>query len=128
MDPQGIPDRFPARPLALVVEDEPVILMETADLLEEAGYEVLEKTTADAALRHLVEFDKVDLLVTDVQVPGKLDGCALARRVAQHWPEIVIVVLSGATTPTAADLPAKARFVRKPFSARALRAALSLPA
>jgi len=102
--------------VALVAEDEFLLRMEAADTLADAGFTVLEVATADAALRYLEEKDGVDLLFTDVNMPGDLDGFDLAREVAARWPETLIVVCSGATRPEPGDLPAKARFIGKPYS------------
>ncbi|GJE67655.1 Sensor histidine kinase RcsC [Methylorubrum aminovorans] len=60
--------------------------MEAADTLADAGFKVLEVATADAALRYLQEKDGVDLLFTDVNMPGDLNGFDLAREVAARWP------------------------------------------
>ena len=108
--------KLPAAPpvVALVAEDEFLLRMEAADTLADAGYKVLEVASADAALRYLEEKDGVDLLFTDVNMPGDLNGFDLAREVATRWPEIVIVVCSGATQPGPGDLPSKARFIDKP--------------
>lgn len=103
---------------ALVVEDETVIRMETADLLTEAGFEVLEAWNAATALRQLERTAGIRLLVTDVQMPGDLDGFALARQASVRWPDLTIVVISGVAAPRAGDLPPGARFIPKPFSAR----------
>lgn len=106
------------RPLALVVEDETVIRMETADLLADAGFEVLEAWNVVTALRQFERRSGIDLLVTDVQMPGGRDGFTLAREVAARWPGVAIVVISGVSAPGPSDLPAGARFIPKPFSAR----------
>ncbi len=102
--------------VALVAEDEFLLRMEAADTLSDAGFTVLEVASADDALRFLEDKDGVDLLFTDVNMPGRLDGFGLAREVALRWPGITIIVCSGAAKPLPGDLPAKARFIDKPYS------------
>ena len=114
----------------LVVEDD----NEICDLLEQElrrlGYEILTADTAEAALdRHgRGEMPELDLLVSDVQLPG-IDGPALARRLETAQPGLVTLFISGATPSTLADvLPAGASPLLKPFDvdqlARAVAAAL----
>lgn len=108
-----------AAPHALVVDDNAVILLDSCMILEDAGYLTLDARTGDDALLLLQEYDgKVQLLFTDVRMPGKLDGFALAREVACRWPAIVIVVTSGEAVPQPGDLPDGATFIGKPFSAQ----------
>ncbi|AWN37695.1 response regulator [Methylobacterium radiodurans] len=102
--------------VALVAEDEALLRMEAADTLEEAGFKVLEVTSADAAMRHLEGTGGIDLLFTDVNMPGELNGLDLARAVADRWPAITIIVCSGATRPQPGELPPRARFIDKPYS------------
>ena len=106
-------------PIALVVDDDAAIRMVAVGFLEDAGYEALEAETGDRAVALLEQHHRaVQVLFTDVQMPGsQLDGFALARHTATHWPHIAIVVASGAATPGPDDLPAEATFLRKPFSA-----------
>lgn len=89
----------PARPIALVVDDEPLILLDTSDIVTDAGYQVVEATTADQALAYLETHAAFDLLVTDIQMPGTMDGIALARHVGERWPHVKILVVSGAVIP-----------------------------
>lgn len=106
------------RPFALVVDDDVLILMDACGILEEAGFRPLEAGDADSAERILVEYaDEIVLLFTDVQMPGKRDGFALARLTAERWPQIGILVASGWATPDAGSMPAGAVFTRKPFHA-----------
>ena len=107
-----------ADPIALVVDDEPLIRMDTADIIADAGYHVLEATTADEAFAFLEKYSSLQLLFTDVQTGGELDGFQLAWKVAERWPHIGIVVASGARVPTVEDFPSSATFIQKPFSAQ----------
>ena len=104
-------------PFALVVDDDPIILMHSCAILEDAGFRFFEADTGDDALVLLErEWSSITLLFTDVEMPGETDGFALARHVAEHWPEIEIVVASGHRRPEEGDMPAKATFISKPFS------------
>jgi len=106
-------------PFALVVDDDALIRMDAAAILEEAGFRVLEASTPEEAMSVLEQRgDSVQLLFTDVQMPpSELDGFHLAQKCAASWPEIGIIVASGQIEPKAEDLPEGAIFVRKPFSA-----------
>ena len=75
--------------VVLVVEDEPLVRMFAVDLLEDEGFTVLEAENADAALAVLRARLDVRVLFTDVDMPGTLNGFALARQAAAecpHWP------------------------------------------
>jgi two-component system, response regulator PdtaR len=99
----------------LVVEDEALIRIWAADLLEENGFSVLEAKDADAALKVLEFRPDVKLLFTDVvQMPGSLNGMELAREVHARWPHILLVITSGLERPTRAEIPDDGRFVAKP--------------
>ncbi|MCJ2086257.1 response regulator [Methylobacterium sp. E-005] len=109
----------PEPPFALVVDDEPLILMEAVSILEEAGFQMLEAAHAVQALRVLGQHHaRVKLLFSDVDMPGDMDGFALAREVARCWPLIAIVLASGRAKPGPGDLPEGATFISKPFSAQ----------
>jgi CheY-like chemotaxis protein len=104
----------------LVVEDEALIRLWAADLLEENGFSVLEAADADAALKLLETRPDVKLLFTDVQMPGSLNGMELAREVHARWPHILLVITSGRERLTRAEIPDDGRFVAKPYSAEEL--------
>lgn len=111
-------------PIALVVDDEPLILMDTTDIISEEGYSVIEARTADQAFEFLQKHSSLQLLFTDVQMPGVLDGFELARLVAERWPHICVIVASGAAKPGPEDIPENARFIAKPFSAELIHEVL----
>jgi two-component system, response regulator PdtaR len=104
----------------LVVEDEALIRLWVADILEENGFSVLEAKDANAALKVLESRPDVKLLFTDVQMPGSLNGMELAREVHARWPHILLVITSGRERPTRAEIPDDGRFVAKPYSGEEL--------
>jgi DNA-binding response OmpR family regulator len=113
------------RPLALVVDDDVLILMHASHILEEAGFRALEASSADAAEHLLVKYaGEIVLLFTDVQMPGDRDGFALARMTAERWPTIGIVVASGLANPEPGSMPDGAIFVSKPFHAELIHGRL----
>jgi two-component system, response regulator PdtaR len=113
-------DRVSCKTSILVVEDETLIRLWAADLLEENGFSVLEAKDAEAALRVLESRPDVKLVFTDVHMPGCLDGMDLAREVHARWPHILLVITSGRERPTPADIPDDGRFVAKPYDAEEL--------
>ena len=82
-------------------------------VLAEAGYTVVEAARADDALA-IMKSRSVDLLFTDVQMPGSMDGLELARHVRSHWPRVAVLIASGNSKPALTELPAGSRFLRKP--------------
>lgn len=99
---------------AVVAEDEPLHRMQTADLLDEAGFEVIEVSNAADALVHL-ERQRIDLLFTDVRMPGWMDELMLAHEVDRRWPHVRIVVCSGVKGLDRGALPSRAVFFDKPY-------------
>ncbi len=108
--------RFPPpRPVVLLVEDEPLLRMLGADVLEDAGFGVVAAGNADEALERLEDHPEVGVLFTDVRMPGSLDGIALARLVHDLRPDVRLVVASGHARLRSEDLPDNGRFVSKPY-------------
>lgn len=108
----------PDSPCALVVDDDAVILMDATQILEDAGFRVFEAMNVADALAVLDRHHRdIHLLFTDVHMPGDLDGFELARRTAERFPHVAIVVASGEAKPGPGDLPEGATFIAKPFSA-----------
>jgi CheY-like chemotaxis protein len=104
-------------PYALVVDDNPIILMDVTGILEDAGFRTYEADDGDAAIAMLPEYaHTIGLLFSDVDMPGDTNGFALARHVAENYPWIEIVIASGHVSPEANDMPAKATFISKPFN------------
>lgn len=107
-------------PAILVVEDEAIIRMMLVDELEDAGYFVLEAENADDAVCQLLQWPDLRLVVTDVRMPGSIDGIGLARWMKEHRPDVPIIITSGFSTPpdVGAINPAICRIVAKPYLPR----------
>jgi CheY-like chemotaxis protein len=103
------------RPTVLVVEDEILIRMMVSESLRQAGLDVFEASDADEALEVLSVAGDPDVLVTDVKMPGSLDGLELASRVREARPRVKVVITSGHAPARAADGLADA-FLTKPFA------------
>jgi two-component system, response regulator PdtaR len=104
-----------AKKSLLVVDDEPLLRTYVRELLEEAGYAVKEAANADDAIG-LLEDDGIIAVLTDIEMPGTLDGIDLAWMIRTRWPTLPVVVTSGKHLPKPADLPANTHIVTKPFS------------
>lgn len=106
-------------PYALVVDDDPLIMMDTTSILEDAGFRFYEAMDGDEAERILAaNSENIVLLFSDVDMPGETNGFALARHVAENWPAIEIVIASGHVLPKPGEMPEKATFISKPFNKR----------
>src|SRR5690348_15627646 len=99
----------------LVVEDEPIIRLGMVSSIEDAGFTVIEAANADEAIARLAQDDGVRVVVTDVDMPGSMDGIRLAHYVRNRWPPIRLLVISGKVGVVAAELPEGARFMSKPY-------------
>jgi len=99
----------------LVVEDEVLIRLDMVDCLEEAGFEVETAATAGQAIRILERRDDIQLILTDVDMPGTMDGLKLAAYVRDRWPPIKIIVTSGHVSVAPERIPAGGRFFSKPY-------------
>jgi two-component system, response regulator PdtaR len=109
------------KPVVLVVEDNPLIRLGAVDLVRSVGYEALQARGADEALRVLESRNDIDLVFTDVQMPGTMDGIELAHYILDRWPPIKLMVASGMLIPGEGDaaesrLPRGSLFFAKPYN------------
>jgi len=105
-------------PAVLVVEDEMLLRMRAVDIVEDAGYTPVEATNADDALAILESRSDIELLFTDIQMPGSIDGLKLAHAVHDRWPLIKIILVSGQLKLTDQDKPVDSRFFGKPLDVK----------
>ena len=101
----------------LLVEDEALIRMMLAGEFEDAGFAVHEAGCADEAVMLLEEGLEVALVVTDMRMPGQLDGLGLAAWLATHRPGLPVLIASGYVTPPKTEClnPAIAAVLPKPY-------------
>ena len=113
-----------SRQVVLIVEDEALIRMTAVDMIEEAGFEVLEATNADDAILLLEARRDITVVFTDIEMPGSMDGLRLAQAVRGRWPPIKIIATSGRCVVRDGDLPSGGRFLQKPYSSTQISSAL----
>ncbi len=109
----------------LVVEDDMLVQLELAGWLGALGLIVLTAANADSALALLGARSDIEFLLTDIQMPGSIDGIRLAHLVAERWPDIRILVMSGLYSTELSALPAGSRFFPKPIDHEKLWRALA---
>jgi DNA-binding response OmpR family regulator len=102
-------------PRVLLVEDEVLISMMIEDAMVARGFEVYTATNADDALQVLTEGPQVDVLFTDINIEGDMDGTALARRARELHPELAVLYASGSLKSIIDAVP-NSTFVPKPYA------------
>jgi CheY-like chemotaxis protein len=116
--PQPVPQDTPS---VLVVEDEALVRMTLVDVLDDAGFDVIEAVHADDALQVLQSTPGIQAVVTDVEMPrGSINGFELARRVRADRRDIGILIVSGRVAPKQKELPEGALFIGKPVDPETL--------
>lgn len=100
----------------LVVEDEPLLRMDMSDHLSDQGFHVFEAGDADQAIATLENNLDIRLIITDIDMPGSMDGLRLAEAVRDRWPPVKIIVVSGHRMVEITDLPDGSMFFSKPYS------------
>lgn len=103
----------------LLIEDDDMVRELMADALLMLDVKVIPCVNADKALEELESAVSVNLVLTDIRMPGRLDGLQLAKLVAERWPELPIIVTSGNRLEMDA-LPPHAFFLAKPWTLDAL--------
>jgi two-component system, response regulator PdtaR len=103
-------------PVVLVVEDDWLLKLLAVEIVEDAGFVAVEAANADEAVAILERRTDIALVFTDVDMPGSMDGLRLAHAVRDRWPPVKIIIVSGKTHLSEADLPSDTRFFSKPYS------------
>jgi CheY-like chemotaxis protein len=105
------------RPVVLIVEDDLLCRMSAAVMIGNAGCDVIEVGDADEAIAVLEARRDIQVVFTDIRMPGSMDGLKLARHVKDRWPPIKIIATSGHLSVLESDLPEGGVFLSKPYDA-----------
>jgi len=106
----------------LLVEDDPIVLDSTACLLADGGCDVRRACNAEEAMAFLEEGPPPAVLVTDIALESGPSGLDLARTVAERWPDVRLLIVSGSERPSREQYPERALFFTKPYAGGALLA------
>jgi CheY-like chemotaxis protein len=110
------------KPIVLIVDGEALIRISAVHMVEDAGCSALEASNANDAIKLLEERSDIQAVFTDINMSGSMDGLKLAHVVRKRWPPVHLLVASGLNMQN--KLPINGRFIRKPYSAEQVTAAL----
>jgi two-component system, response regulator PdtaR len=99
----------------LAVEDETLVRDYLTNVLEDAGYQVVSAANADEAIEILESRTDIRILITDVNMPGSMDGLWLATAVSDRWPPVKIIIATGKYRPRSEEMPIDSHFLPKPY-------------
>ncbi len=112
------------RSVVLVVEDEPIIRLNAIEMVEGADFEALEAGNAAEALNILERRQDICVVFTDIEMPGGIDGIALATTIRSRWPSIELILTSGRLNTPLRHIPTRGLFFAKPYDERAVVSAM----
>ena len=101
--------------VVLIVEHDELLKSLTADIMQDAGFVVLQASDADEALAILESRSDIALMLTSVMMPGIMDGLGLVRTVHKRWPAIKTIIASSQVRLMGSNLTAGSRFFLKPY-------------
>ena len=108
------------RQTVLVVDDSAEVAEVTSSLFEHLGYDTVYRDSAEAALKLLTDGTKVDLVFSDIVMPGTIDGVGLATEIRSRYPDLPVLLTTGYSDAVQA-VPSNLRILRKPFDTDALK-------
>jgi CheY-like chemotaxis protein len=111
-------------PVILTVEDEVLVSEYLREALSDIGYDVIDTFNADEAIAVLEARDDIQIIITDINMPGSMDGLKLAAVVRDRWPPIKVIIATGRERPKSDEMPSGSMFVSKPYNRAALLSAL----
>ena len=108
----------------VVVEDDLIISEYLCGILTDKGYSVVDAANADEAIPILEARNDVRMLITDINMPGPMDGLTLAATVRERWPKIKIIITTGKERPKIDQVPSGSLYLKKPFTPGSVMAAV----
>lgn len=111
-------------PVVLVVESDALIRISAVHMVQDSGFEAVPACNADEAIRVLESLSDIRVVFTGINMSGSMNGLRLARAIRDRWPPIHVIVASGRDAPACKELPTNGRFLRKPYTAEQVEAAL----
>jgi CheY-like chemotaxis protein len=112
--------RYSRGQTVLIVDDSAEVAEVTSSLFEHLGYETVYRDSAEAALKLLEAGTKIDLVFSDIVMPGTIDGVGLAREIRSRYPNLPVALTTGYSDAAKSAAP-NLRILRKPFDTDALR-------
>jgi CheY-like chemotaxis protein len=109
----------------LTVEDEFLVSDYLGSVLHDAGHQVIAAGNADEAIAVLEARDDIGIIITDINMPGSMDGLRLAAAVRDRWPPIKIIIVTGKDAPGRHEMPADSLFLAKPYKAETIVGAVA---
>ncbi len=109
----------PLRASVLVVEDEPLILEVVSDELNDAGFDVHQASSGEEAMALLAAQPSLDLLLTDIRLPGRLDGWGVAEQARQRFATLSVIYVTGYSGTPARQVPGSV-LIMKPYRPAAI--------
>src|SRR5437763_13130645 len=110
-----------SRPAALIVEDQPFVGLVTSDILRESGFDTFHAYDADDAAALLAEHPEIEVVVTEAQLPGEIDGLALCHKLSEERRDVRLVVTTTTDSLSIEAMPRGARMLHKPYASGELR-------
>jgi DNA-binding NtrC family response regulator len=99
----------------LVVDDDPMMRMRVADLVQMAGMQAIEAADAEEAVEILDDREDIDIVLSDIDMPGRMNGLKLASVVRDRWPDVDILLMTGHVIVPVEELPIGSVVVSKPL-------------
>jgi CheY-like chemotaxis protein len=110
--------------IIIVAEDDFIMSEYLSGILTEKGYSVIAVANANDAIAMFEHRDDVRMLISDINMPGSINGLNLAATVRERWPHIKIIITTGQARPKIEEVPEGSLYLRKPYTPGSVMAAV----